>query len=63
MAVHAEANAIIWARTDLTGATIYVTCQPCPDCTKLIAGSAIGCVVYLDADGTKIGTRSGQMLS
>jgi dCMP deaminase len=41
-ATHAEANAIIRASWDeLKGATIYVTGDPCPGCTKLIASAGI----------------------
>lgn len=45
IAVHAEANALLYARTSLVGCTIYVTCPPCRDCSKLIAGAGIVRVV------------------
>lgn len=43
-AVHAEANALLWARKpDEPGAaTLYVTAQPCSFCARLIATSPIG---------------------
>lgn len=42
VALHAEANAIIYAnREDLPGSTLYVTRAPCPDCSKLISGAGI----------------------
>jgi dCMP deaminase len=41
ISIHAEANALLHAHQSLVGATIYVTCQPCKDCTKLIAGVGI----------------------
>ncbi len=36
MIVHAEANAIVTARKDLTGCQIYTTKFPCSGCAKLI---------------------------
>lgn len=42
VAIHAEANALLYCdREDLKGATIYVTREPCYDCSKLIAGAGI----------------------
>lgn len=46
ISIHAEANALLYARTSLVGATIYVTCKPCNDCAKLIAGSGIVRTVF-----------------
>lgn len=47
IAIHAEANAIIYADRDkCEDATIYVTSEPCRDCCKLIAGAGITRVVY-----------------
>lgn len=44
---HAEANALLRASwSDLQGATIYITGQPCPGCAKLIASSGIEKVVW-----------------
>lgn len=48
-AVHAEANAIIYARKDLSGATLYCTDKPCVECEKLIAATGIKEVVYGDS--------------
>lgn len=44
--VHAEANAILNATTNLKGSTIYVTLFPCNECTKLIIQSGIQEIVY-----------------
>jgi|SRR5690554_378602 len=44
--VHAEANAILNARSSVSGATIYVTLFPCHECTKLIIQSGIKKIVY-----------------
>lgn len=48
-AVHAEQNAIIYALKtfgDITGATLYVNCQPCTTCCKIIITAGIKKVVY-----------------
>lgn len=44
--VHAEANAILNATTNLKGATLYVTLFPCNECMKLIIQSGIKEIVY-----------------
>jgi dCMP deaminase len=41
VAVHAEMNAILYARRDLTGATLYCTHRPCAECAKAIIASGI----------------------
>lgn len=50
ISIHAEPNALLYARTSLVGATMYVTCKPCNDCAKLIAGSGIVRTVFPDFD-------------
>ena len=45
-AVHAEANALLYAYRDVRGATLYCTDKPCVDCAKLIAGAGIKEVVW-----------------
>lgn len=48
VAVHAEANAIIWSdRTARKGGTLYVNGPPCWECGRLIAGSGLARCVYL----------------
>lgn len=44
--IHAEANAILFAKTDITNCSIYVTLSPCHECAKLIANSGIKKVYY-----------------
>lgn len=45
--IHAEQNAILFAnRSDLQGATAYVTHQPCENCAKLLVQSGINRIVY-----------------
>ena len=46
ISIHAEANALLYARTSLVGCTIYITCRPCRDCAKLIAGAGIVKVIF-----------------
>lgn len=52
IAVHAEANALLYADRDkCEGATLYITCEPCSDCSKLIAASGVYFVVFPGLDG------------
>lgn len=45
-ALHAEENAVLWARRDLRGCTVYVTHEPCPNCARFLAGTGIARVVW-----------------
>ncbi|MGB4984713.1 MAG: dCMP deaminase family protein [Erysipelotrichaceae bacterium] len=45
--VHAELNAILNARKDLTDGIIYVSLFPCNECAKAIIQSGIKEIVYL----------------
>lgn len=48
--IHAEMNAIIWAARkgiSIEDATIYVTLEPCSECSKNIIASGIKRIVYL----------------
>lgn len=48
VAVHAEANAIIYSdRSARKGGTLYVNGPPCWECGRLIAGSGLARCVYL----------------
>lgn len=47
--IHAEMNAIIWAARkgiSIEGATIYVTLEPCSECSKNVIASGIVRIVY-----------------
>lgn len=46
---HAESNAIVFARQNLTNATMYCTLEPCNECMKLIIASGIKTVYYNEA--------------
>lgn len=45
-AIHSEVDAIINAKTDLTGATIIITRYPCEACARAIVTAGIKKVVY-----------------
>jgi dCMP deaminase len=45
--VHAELNAILSARQDLSGCTLYVTMPPCANCAATIIQARIGRVVWV----------------
>ena len=47
--IHAEMNAIIWAARkgiSIEGGTIYVTLEPCSECSKNLIASGIKKIVY-----------------
>lgn len=43
--VHAELNALLNAKVDITGWTLYVTKAPCTECAKAIIQRGITCVM------------------
>ncbi|MEO9870561.1 deoxycytidylate deaminase [Ekhidna sp.] len=50
LALHAEQNAILYAvknKTDVEGATLYVTLSPCIACARIIYTTKIKKVIYL----------------
>lgn len=47
--IHAEQNAILFARQSIEGATVYVTHFPCLICAKLLANGRIRRVVFTHA--------------
>ncbi|MDD2698146.1 MAG: dCMP deaminase family protein [Arcobacteraceae bacterium] len=47
--IHAEMNAIIWAARkgiSIEGASIYVTLEPCSECSKNLIASGIKRIIY-----------------
>lgn len=46
ISVHAEANALLYARTDCRRATAYITDPPCYSCSKLLAGAGVERIVW-----------------
>lgn len=52
--IHAEVNAIITARRDLTGCTLYVSpLHPCANCAAIIIQSGIKRIVHKKSDDVK----------
>jgi dCMP deaminase len=45
VAIHAEANALLFARTSCAGATAYVSSEVCDGCRKLLRGAGVVKVV------------------
>lgn len=50
VAVHAEMNALLWARQSVAGATVYITHPPCPGCSKHLAAARVARVVWPDGE-------------
>lgn len=52
IAVHAEANALLYANhAETVNGTMYITCEPCADCLKLLDGALVAEVIYGDPEG------------
>ncbi|MCP4129012.1 MAG: dCMP deaminase family protein [Gammaproteobacteria bacterium] len=47
LTIHAEENAMIFAKRDLTGCTVFVTHPPCPRCASKLIQEELGRVVYI----------------
>ncbi|MEW6648389.1 MAG: dCMP deaminase family protein [Pseudomonadota bacterium] len=47
LTIHAEENALIFAKRDLRGCTVYVTHPPCPRCASKLIQDEIGRVVCI----------------
>lgn len=45
IALHAEQNCLLWARSSVKGCTLYVTEEPCDGCSRMIAASGVARVV------------------
>lgn len=50
---HAEANALLRAGSVASGATLYCTHKPCPQCQNLIMGAGVEKVWWQDGQGTR----------
>ncbi|PIE24287.1 MAG: cell division protein DedD [Planctomycetota bacterium] len=48
LTIHAEENAMIFAKRDLRGCTVFVTHPPCPRCASKLIQEEIGRVVYIE---------------
>ena len=52
LAIHAEQNALLYAvknKTEVGGATLYVTQYPCLDCSRIIYTMGVKKVIYLNS--------------
>ena len=47
LTIHAEENAMIFAKRDLTGCTVYVTHPPCPRCASKLVQEEVSRIVFL----------------
>ncbi|MCU7920231.1 MAG: dCMP deaminase family protein [Candidatus Thiodiazotropha sp. (ex Dulcina madagascariensis)] len=47
LTIHAEENAMIFAKRDLTGCTVYVTHPPCPRCASKLIQEEVERIVYI----------------
>lgn len=45
-AIHAEVNAVVNARCDLRGATLYCTHEPCWDCLRVLKNAGVSELVF-----------------
>lgn len=47
IALHAEQNALLRASWDqMVDSTLYITCEPCPGCERMITGTPVSRVVW-----------------
>ena len=46
--VHGEVGAILHAKEDLTGWTLYITLFPCEDCAKMVIHAGIRRIIYIN---------------
>ena len=54
--LHAEVNAILSARQDVRGCSLYVTpYMPCPQCASMIVQSGVRRIVYTPSDHARWG--------
>lgn len=47
LTIHAEENAMIFAKRDITGCTVYVTHPPCPRCAAKLVQEEVSRIVFL----------------
>ena len=47
LTIHAEENAMIFAKRDLTGCTVYVTHPPCPRCASKLIQEEVRRIVHI----------------
>ncbi|MBF0218295.1 MAG: dCMP deaminase family protein [Gammaproteobacteria bacterium] len=47
LTIHAEENAMIFAKRDITGCTVYVTHPPCPRCASKLIQEEVQRIVFI----------------
>ncbi len=47
LTIHAEENAMIFAKRDISGCTVYVTHPPCPRCASKLIQEEVKRIVYI----------------
>ncbi|MEQ8925848.1 MAG: dCMP deaminase family protein [Fulvivirga sp.] len=63
LAIHAEQNALLYAvknKTEVTGATMYVTLAPCLACSRIIYTMGVKKVIYLKSYAEYKGIKSDE---
>ena len=63
LAIHAEQNALLYAvknKTEVTGATLYVTLSPCLACARIIFTMGVQKVIYLNSYAEHKGITSDE---
>ena len=63
LAIHAEQNALLYAvknKTEVEGATLYVTLSPCLACSRIIYTMGVKTVVYLNSYAEYKGIESDE---
>lgn len=46
--IHAEMNAVLNAKVNISGTTLYTTLYPCSNCAKFVAQAGIKEIVFMD---------------
>ena len=61
LTIHAEENAMIFAKRDLTGCTVYVTHPPCPRCASKLVQEEVKRVVFITPSEDFLSRWSGDL--
>ena len=60
--IHAETNAVIFAKQDLSDCRIYINGFPCSTCTKLILQSGISHICYGNVQANMCDKKDGDIV-
>lgn len=61
--IHAEMNAVLYAKVDLTGATCYTTFYPCKRCAIYLYQAGIREIVYSDSNNNADQDAAGRWIA